>query len=70
MVAPVNRSNQALEAPPRRRYLPLLHRVAGLNALALIVVVAATILVLAPDRVASFRVDAEGVRGSGHDAGI
>ena len=52
--------SQGPEAPARRRYLPLLHRVAGLNALALIVVVVATILVLAPDRVASFRVDAEG----------
>jgi two-component system, NarL family, sensor histidine kinase UhpB len=60
MVGPVNQDNQAPEPPHRRRYLPLLHRVAGLNALALIVVVGATILVLAPDRVASFRVDAEG----------
>jgi two-component system sensor histidine kinase UhpB len=38
----------------------LLHRVAGLNAVALIVVVAVTIVVLAPDRVAAFRIDAEG----------
>ena len=47
---------------PRRRYLPLLYRVAGLNAVLLMVAVGATIVVLAPSRgVSSFRVDEEGV---------
>jgi two-component system sensor histidine kinase UhpB len=44
----------------RRRYIPLLHRVAAVNALLLVVAVGVTILVLAPDRVSSFRIDAEG----------
>lgn len=43
----------------RRRYLPLLHRVAGVNAILLVLGVGATIVVLDPTRVASFRVDAE-----------
>jgi two-component system sensor histidine kinase UhpB len=44
----------------RRRYVPLLYRVAGLNAALIVLAVVATIVVLAPGRVASFRVDAEG----------
>lgn len=45
----------------RRRYLSLLHRVAGLNALLLIVSVGLTIVILAPNRVSSVRADEEGV---------
>jgi two-component system sensor histidine kinase UhpB len=44
----------------RRRYLPLLPRIAGLNALLLVVAVAVTILILAPGRVSSVRIDGEG----------
>jgi two-component system, NarL family, sensor histidine kinase UhpB len=44
-----------------RRYLPLLYRVAGFNAVALVVAVVITILVLDPHRVSAFRLDAEGV---------
>jgi two-component system sensor histidine kinase UhpB len=44
----------------RRRYLPLLSRIAALNALLLVVAVVATILVLAPGRVSTVRVDGEG----------
>jgi len=47
--------------PGTRRYLPLLYRVAGMNAIALLVVAAITILVLDPERVSSFRIDAEGL---------
>ncbi|MGI8505599.1 MAG: HAMP domain-containing sensor histidine kinase [Solirubrobacteraceae bacterium] len=43
-----------------RRYLPLLHRVAGTNALLLIAAVAVTIVVLAPRKLSSFAAD-EGV---------
>jgi two-component system, NarL family, sensor histidine kinase UhpB len=46
-------------ATPRRRYLPLLHRVAGLNAILLVLAVGVTIAVLDPTRVSSFRVDGE-----------
>jgi two-component system sensor histidine kinase UhpB len=46
---------------PRRRYLPLLHRVASLNAVLLVLAVAVTIVVLDPTRVSSFRVDEEAV---------
>jgi two-component system sensor histidine kinase UhpB len=45
---------------PRRRYLPILHRVAGLNALLLIVAVGLSIVILAPHRLSSFRGDEEG----------
>jgi two-component system, NarL family, sensor histidine kinase UhpB len=41
------------------RYLPLLHRVAGINALLVVVAVAVTIIVLAPGKVSSFAVDQE-----------
>ena len=42
-----------------RRYLPLLHRVAGLNVLLMIAAVAVTILILGPSRVSAFTVDEE-----------
>jgi two-component system, NarL family, sensor histidine kinase UhpB len=50
-----------LPATPRRRYLPLLHRVAGLNAVLLVLAVGVTIALLDPTRVSSFRVDEVGV---------
>ena len=46
---------------PRRRYLPLLHRVAGINALLLLAAVAVTITVLVPGHESSYRIDEEGV---------
>ena len=45
----------------RRRYLPLLHRVAGINALLVLVAVGVTIVVLVPGHESSYRVDEEGV---------
>jgi two-component system, NarL family, sensor histidine kinase UhpB len=51
----------SVPATPRRRYLPLLHRVAGLNAILLVLAVGVTIVVLDPTRVSSFRVDEVGV---------
>ena len=48
------------ERQGRRRYVPLLYRVAAVNVLLLAVAVGVTILVLDPNRVSSFRVDAEG----------
>ena len=45
----------------RRRYVPLLHRVAAMNALLLIVAVILTVLVLAPGRLSGPRLDAEGL---------
>jgi two-component system sensor histidine kinase UhpB len=42
-----------------RRYLPLLHRVAGLNVALVLVAVAATVIVLAPRKLSSFAVDEE-----------
>jgi two-component system sensor histidine kinase UhpB len=56
----MNGNSSVPERPGRRRYIPLLYRVAGVNALLLVVAVAVTIVVLDPDRVSSFRVDAEG----------
>jgi two-component system, NarL family, sensor histidine kinase UhpB len=50
-----------LPVTPRQRYLPLLHRVAGLNAVMLVLAVGVTIAVLDPTRVSSFRVDEVGV---------
>jgi two-component system sensor histidine kinase UhpB len=49
----------SVPATPRRWYLPLLHRVAGLNAILLVLAVGVTIVVLDPTRVSSFRVDGE-----------
>ncbi len=43
----------------RRRYLPLLHRVAALNALLVLAAVAVTVLVLAPSKLSSFEIDKE-----------
>jgi two-component system, NarL family, sensor histidine kinase UhpB len=45
----------------RRRYLPLLHRVAVINVLLLLVAVGLTIVILAPSHESSFRIDEEGV---------
>src|SRR5438552_140988 len=45
--------------PGPRRYLPLLYRVAGLNAVLMIAAVLVTILVLAPHRASSRVVDEE-----------
>jgi two-component system, NarL family, sensor histidine kinase UhpB len=56
----MNGNSSVPERPARRRYVPLLYRVAGVNALLLVVAVAVTIVVLDPNRVSSFRVDAEG----------
>ncbi len=55
--------NGNTSAPERRRaqrYIPLLYRVAGVNALLLAAAVAATILVLEPGRESAFRVESEG----------
>jgi two-component system sensor histidine kinase UhpB len=43
----------------RRRYVPLLHRVAGLNVVLVIAAVAVTVVVLAPTSVSSLAVDEE-----------
>ena len=56
----MNGNSSVPERPGRRRYVPLLYRVAAVNALLLVVAVGVTIVVLDPDRVSSFRVDAEG----------
>ncbi|HTU86969.1 MAG TPA: histidine kinase [Solirubrobacteraceae bacterium] len=45
----------------RRRYVPLLHRVAGINVLLLLVAVGGTIAVLVPGHESSYRIDEEGV---------
>jgi two-component system sensor histidine kinase UhpB len=45
----------------RRRYVPLLYRVAGVNALLLFVAVVVTIAVLAPKRVSSLHTDEEAI---------
>lgn len=47
------------DAPPTRRYIPLLHRVAGVNAALLIAAVVATTMVLAPRKFSWLAVDAE-----------
>jgi two-component system, NarL family, sensor histidine kinase UhpB len=47
----------AAQSPERRRYVPLFHRVAGVNALLLIAAVAVTIIVLAPRKISSFASD-------------
>ena len=56
----MNGNSSVPERPERRRYVPLLYRVAGVNVLLLVVAVGATIVVLDPSRVSSFRIDAEG----------
>jgi HAMP domain-containing protein len=45
----------------RRQYVPLLHRVAAINALLLLVAVGVTIVVLVPGHESAYRVDEEGV---------
>jgi two-component system sensor histidine kinase UhpB len=45
----------------RRRYLPLLHRVAGINILLLLTAVGVTIVVLVPGNESSYRIEEEGV---------
>jgi two-component system, NarL family, sensor histidine kinase UhpB len=56
----MNGNSSLPERQRRRRYVPLLYRVAAVNAALLAVAVAVTIIVLDPERVSSFRVDAEG----------
>ena len=56
----MNGNSSVPERPGRRRYIPLLYRVAGVNALLLVVAVGVTIVLLDPNRVSMFRVDAEG----------
>ena len=46
---------------PRRRYLSLFHRVAGINALLLLVAVGLTIVILVPGRESSYRSGEEGI---------
>lgn len=45
----------------RRRYLPLLRRVATINTLLMLAAVGVTIVVLVPGRESSFRIDVEGI---------
>lgn len=52
--------NSSVPERPGRRYIPLLYRVAGVNALLLVVAVGVTIVLLDPNRESMFRVDAEG----------
>jgi two-component system sensor histidine kinase UhpB len=42
---------------PRRKYVPLVYRVAGVNALVLVAAVAVTLVVLAPRKLSSFAID-------------
>jgi two-component system, NarL family, sensor histidine kinase UhpB len=44
---------------PIRRYLPLLHRIAGINALLVVAAVSVTIAVLAPGKVSALALDVE-----------
>jgi two-component system sensor histidine kinase UhpB len=53
------RPRQPPEPAGRRRYLPLLHRVAGINAALVVVAVTVTILVLAPGKVSALALDEE-----------
>ena len=61
------RSQQAAESeaaggnPSRRRYLPLLQRVAVINTLLLLAAVGATILILVPGHESTYRIDEEGI---------
>jgi two-component system sensor histidine kinase UhpB len=54
-------SAEPSERAERRRYVPLLYRVAGVNALLLVIAVVLTIAVLAPNRVSSAHTDAEAI---------
>jgi two-component system sensor histidine kinase UhpB len=53
------RRKRPLVRGPRRRYVPLLQRVAGINAALVVIAVAVTILVLAPGKVSALAVDEE-----------
>jgi two-component system, NarL family, sensor histidine kinase UhpB len=57
--ASTDRSNGPRARP--RRYVPLLHRVAAINALLLVVAVGLTIVILVPGHQSSYRIDEEGV---------
>lgn len=54
-------TTRAAATTRRRSYLPLLHRVAGINAVLLLVAVGVTIVILVPGHESSFRIDVEGV---------
>jgi HAMP domain-containing protein len=56
---PVVAEAQPSQAPAQRRYVPLLHRVAGINAVLVIAAVAVTIVVLAPGKVSALALDEE-----------
>jgi two-component system sensor histidine kinase UhpB len=45
----------------RRRYIPLFHRVAGLNAVLLLLAVGLTILILVPGHESTYKIDEEGI---------
>jgi two-component system, NarL family, sensor histidine kinase UhpB len=54
------RSTGRRSSPPRRRrYVPLLHRIAGINALLVIAAVGVTIAVVAPGKVSALALDLE-----------
>ena len=54
-------SAEPTQRTERRRYVPLLYRVAGVNALLLFIAVVVTIAVLAPQRVSSLHTDEEAI---------
>jgi two-component system sensor histidine kinase UhpB len=56
-LAAVEPSRSTLAAP--RRYVPMLHRVAGINALLVVAAVAVTIVILAPHKISSLALDEE-----------
>jgi two-component system sensor histidine kinase UhpB len=56
---PARRAIPSRRSDDRRRYLPLLHRVAGVNVLLMLAAVAVTVAVLAPRKLSSFAVDEE-----------
>jgi two-component system, NarL family, sensor histidine kinase UhpB len=61
-VPPSGGSDGPSRAPFRpRRYLSLFHRVAGINALLLLVAVGLTIVILVPGHEASYRINEEGI---------
>jgi two-component system sensor histidine kinase UhpB len=55
----VIRAARARRSRSRRRYLPLLHRVATLNVVLVLAAVAVTVLVLAPSKLSAFAIDEE-----------
>jgi two-component system sensor histidine kinase UhpB len=59
VATPSGRDRRRPEAPGRRRYVPLLHRVAGINAALVVVAVTVTILVLAPGKISALALDEE-----------